>query len=134
MKKKLMLQIGSIVLAVLIIFFTSFMIGSKGGKYPLFFLNHRTVSKVVLKRIPETENNPSFELSNYRKFEIIGAFSECKLKLIPFDSPLFWGDRNRYIIYLKPFGFITVSTPRLYNEASNVIAINGIVFKIEREW
>ena len=134
MKKKLALQIGSIVLAVLLIFFTSFMIGSKGGKYPLFFLNHRTVSKVDFIKIYETNNNSSSELPNYAKFEVIGNYSDCKLKLYPFDSPLFWKNRSIYVIHLKPFGFITVSYPRLDNGSSNLIAINGIVFKKVQEW
>ena len=133
MKKKLMLQISSIILAVLLIFFTSFMIGSKGGKYPLFFLNHRTVSKIDFIKIYEAEKNSLSELPNSAKSEVMGSYSDCKLKLYPFYSPLLWKNRSIYVIHLKPFGFITVSRPRLVNESSNLIAINGIVFKIERE-
>ena len=135
MKKKLTLQIGSIVLAVLLIFFTSFMIGSKGGKYPLFFLNHRTVSKVVIKITPETSANPPSETQNYLKNQYISSYSETSFGFLPFESSKDWKYKRHIVFYLKPFGKITITKPYMSSkteENSNLVSVCGFVFKVGR--
>lgn len=135
MKKKLTLQIGSIVLAVLLIFFTSFMIGSKGGKYPLFFLNHRTVSKVVIKITPETPTNAPIETKNYIKNQYLASYNKTSFRFLPSESSKDWKYKRNEVIYLKPFGKITITMPYLSSktaENSNLVSICGLVFEVER--
>lgn len=138
-RKKIFIQIGSLVLSVFFVFLCAFMIGSKGGKYPLFFLNCKTVKEMEIRILPEVKKGPNDKdddkISDFIKLQYLADYNSKEYKLKLFESDKDWKYKRCEIFYMKPFGKITVSYEFDLKNAQSMnkrkVSINGVVFETE---